>query len=457
MRIRKIDIVRMVLELSATAILLYFFPFTIERKIKMFLLFVFNQLVCGKYQNTTLLIYDELQQSIKAYAGFLFTAVISVHFRAPDSGMEILLILLFTVIDFICTLIIMRYAHILLYNSCSKKVLVIGAGKTAKKLDLVTLANRFSLMNIKGFVNLNDSEDYPNVHQEIIEQRAPVIPASEMDAFIRDNKIEEVLVAIPEMDPHDLKRLTRRLGELVDCVRFLPNAEETINYASHIVDFDGLLMISTTQGHMSRFDHFLKRSIDIVGGLAGCLILLPLIVYVWFFNRKSGDKDPIFFTQNRIGKNGREFKVLKFRTMVPGAEKILEDLLAKDKVLREEYEVNKKLQNDPRITKAGKFLREKSLDEFPQFINVLKGEMSLIGPRPYLPQEKEDMGSCYNAIVAVRPGVTGMWQTHGRSAVDFERRLELDEWYYRNWSIWLDLTILIKTVQTMILGDDNAV
>lgn len=142
--------------------------------------------------------------------------------------------------------------------------------------------------------------------------------------------------------------------------------------------------------------------------------------------------------------------------MIPNAEKVLEELMAKDPAIREEYEKNKKLQHDPRITKAGKFLREKSLDEFPQFINVLKGDMSLIGPRPYLPREVKDMGDYYDAIVSSAPGITGMWQTHGRSAVSFEQRLQLDEFYFRNWSLWLDLTLLVKTIQNMFYGD-NAV
>ena len=106
----------------------------------------------------------------------------------------------------------------------------------------------------------------------------------------------------------------------------------------------------------------------------------------------------------------------------------------------------------PRITSAGKFLREKSLDEFPQFINVLLGQMSLIGPRPYLPREKEDMGQYYDDVVACKPGITGMWQSHGRSDVDFDHRLVLDEYYYRNWSFWLDVTLLFKTVKQVLYG-----
>ena len=167
---------------------------------------------------------------------------------------------------------------------------------------------------------------------------------------------------------------------------------------------------------------------------------------------KNGDKGPIFFTQDRIGKDGKLFKIYKYRTMVLGADKILEKLMAEDPAIREEYTINKKLENDPRITKVGKFLREKSLDEFPQFINVIKGEMSVVGPRPYLPREKKDMGENYKYIVAMKPGLSGMWQTHGRSDVNFEERTILDNYYSHNWNVWLDLTIIYRTISIVLHG-----
>ena len=142
--------------------------------------------------------------------------------------------------------------------------------------------------------------------------------------------------------------------------------------------------------------------------------------------------------------------------MVENAEAKLEELMRTDPAIREEYLTNKKLVNDPRITKAGKFLRRTSLDEFPQFINVIKGEMSLIGPRPYLPREKEDMGDFYHTIIQMKPGLTGMWQTHGRSDTDFVTRLSLDDYYFRNYSLWLDITILIRTVKTILGGKDES-
>ena len=146
----------------------------------------------------------------------------------------------------------------------------------------------------------------------------------------------------------------------------------------------------------------------------------------------------------------KEIKIYKYRSMVTGADKILEDMMARDEKIREEYEKNKKLKNDPRITKIGEFLRRTSLNEFPQFINVFKGEMSFVGPRPYLPRVKKIWVNIMRKESKSKPGITGMWQTHGRSDTDFEERLELDEYYYRNWSLWLDVVIMIKTLKDVL-------
>ena len=152
------------------------------------------------------------------------------------------------------------------------------------------------------------------------------------------------------------------------------------------------------------------RALDILGGLVGCMCVIPIMLAVMINNLKDGDFGPIFFKQERIGKNGKLFKMYKFRTMVKDADKKLEELLKTDEVARKEYKKYKKLKNDPRVTKFGAFLRKTSLDEFPQFLNVLKGDMTLVGPRPYLPREKEDMGEYYDYIIQHKPGITGYWQ-----------------------------------------------
>ena len=169
----------------------------------------------------------------------------------------------------------------------------------------------------------------------------------------------------------------------------------------------------------------------------------------------TGDFNSIFLVQKRIGQYGKEFNFYKFRSMVPNAEDMLIKILSENKDLAREYKINKKLKDDPRITKMGRILRKTSLDELPQVINVLKGEMSIIGNRPYLPREKEDMGEHFGNIVKTKPGITGYWQVSGRSDTTFEKRLELEEEYSQYASFKMDAKIFFKTFQ-VVLGTKGA-
>lgn len=200
-----------------------------------------------------------------------------------------------------------------------------------------------------------------------------------------------------------------------------------------------------------------KRVIDIFAGVAGMCILIPLTIILYIVKILDKDDGPLFFSQDRIGKDGKLFKMYKFRTMIVGADAVLEKILKEDAEARKEYEKNKKLKDDPRITKIGKFLRSTSLDEFPQFINVLKGDMSLVGPRPYLPREEEDMGYYYYYITKCKPGITGLWQVSGRSELCFDECLELDLEYYReDAGVLSDLGLAAKTVVKTIKKEGAA-
>lgn len=199
---------------------------------------------------------------------------------------------------------------------------------------------------------------------------------------------------------------------------------------------------------------FLKRAIDITASATALLLLSPVFLATSLAIRKDSD-GPAMFTQKRIGKDGKLFEIYKFRTMVPDADKKLFELLEQDEKAREEYKINKKLKDDPRITKVGNFLRKTSIDELPQLINVLKGDMSLVGPRPYLPREIDDMGSYYDTIVESKPGITGLWQVSGRSNTTFEDRLEFDMEYTENKGLFYDMGLLTKTVG-VVLGKDGA-
>ena len=206
-----------------------------------------------------------------------------------------------------------------------------------------------------------------------------------------------------------------------------------------------------TMGYVSRIiTLFFKRIIDIIGAIVGIAILIPLTVVVFIGNRLCKDKGPLFYSHERIGKDGKHFKMYKFRSMVVGADEILKTMLENDEELRKEFEETRKLRNDPRITKMGNILRKTSLDEFPQFINVLKGEMSLVGPRAVIDGEIELFGEHKEEVLSVKPGVTGYWAANGRSDTSYDERVEMETFYANNMSLPLDVEILAKTVISVV-------
>jgi len=202
---------------------------------------------------------------------------------------------------------------------------------------------------------------------------------------------------------------------------------------------------------------FVKRFIDILAGLVGVILLIPLTIVLGIIRIIKKENDgPLFYEQLRIGKNGKQFRMYKYRSMCMNADERLKEHLEENEEARKEYKKYKKLKNDPRITKLGKVLRATSLDEFPQLINVLIGNMSLVGPRPYLPREQKEMGDYYSGIIKVKPGITGPWQIRGRSKITFEDRLKLDLEYVNKCCIKEDIKILWKTF-AKVLKKDGAI
>ena len=192
----------------------------------------------------------------------------------------------------------------------------------------------------------------------------------------------------------------------------------------------------------------LKRTMDVTLSLLGMITLFPLFVIIAVWTKVTAP-GPLFFGHERIGKHGRRFKAWKFRTMVVNSQAILEKTLAENPKMREEWEATYKLQNDPRITGPGHFLRKSSLDELPQLWNVLKGEMSLVGPRPIVVGEVDRYKTTFKNYLRVTPGVTGFWQISGRNLTTYDQRVEMDDYYVMNWSIWFDLYILVRTIKTV--------
>lgn len=196
----------------------------------------------------------------------------------------------------------------------------------------------------------------------------------------------------------------------------------------------------------------IKRFFDIICSIIGLIFIIPLIILVKIIYMFSGDFEKIFFVHKRIGKNGKEFRMYKFRTMVPNAEEILKEML-KDEKYKEEWEENHKFEKDPRITKIGGILRRTSLDEIPQVLNILKGDMSIIGPRPMIQEEVDDYGKNKYKLLSMRPGLTGWWACNGRSCTSNRQRKKLELYYIENCSIFLDIKIIFKTVIAVLKRD----
>ncbi|MGC8926630.1 MAG: sugar transferase [Myxococcota bacterium] len=214
--------------------------------------------------------------------------------------------------------------------------------------------------------------------------------------------------------------------------------------------FNEQLMIIKIKNRLKNpFYRAVKRIFDIVVGSALLFLSLPLMFIIGILV-KIDSEGPIIYKHRRIGYKGKEFKCLKFRTMVDGADKMLNRILEENPRMKEEWDKFKKIPDDPRVTRIGRFLRKTSLDELPQLINVIIGDMSLVGPRPVLYEELELFKEGSDYYLEVKPGITGLWQISGRSDIDFQRRVELESWYVKNYSLWLDITVIIRTIKVVL-------
>ena len=411
-----------------------------------FFIYLILNLTKNMYSFKTILIWEELRKQLRVHTEYLIVMLINdiAFWGVKYIPVHLVIGVTFTFFN----ILIIKFIRRQFIGLLEKRLLIIGVGNTARELTKIIKENSFTMYNLLGYISANNLF---GVHQEVCIDKDSILGTyEEIEQLISDKRINEVIIAMPLADNNQMFEIINNLDGKVNKVKFVPELNGVYTFNSEIEDYDGTMLVSAQINYVRGLSRFLKRVMDIGIGIVGVLSLILLTILVWIKTDNEERKQGLFFTQDRIGKDGKNIKIYKYRSMVTGADKILEEMMAKDEKIREEYEKNKKLKDDPRITKVGDFLRKTSLDEFPQFINVLKGEMSFVGPRPYLPREKKDMGEYYEKIIKSKPGITGMWQTHGRSETDFEERLELDEYYYRNWSLWLDIVIIIKTIKNVI-------
>jgi Undecaprenyl-phosphate galactose phosphotransferase WbaP len=322
---------------------------------------------------------------------------------------------------------------------------VYGGGRVGR-----LVADRLLNSTKKGYTPVLILDDDPAVGEEY--RGIPVIHDTSLGPeIVKRFNIKVAIVAMPSLDQ---KSLTRLLNYSVSAFRyniFIPEFFGITNIWMSVRDFDGVLGLATSHKLKMFWNLGIKRFLDLAIVGIGGLILLPLLLII-ALAVKISSPGPVLYGHTRLGLGGRHFTAYKFRSMVNDADAQLENLLASDPEARAEWEAHHKLHRDPRITGIGKFLRRTSFDEFPQLINILKGDMSLVGPRPIVDDEVEKYGEDYERIFSVKPGLTGLWQVSGRSDTNYAERVAFDTYYLQSWSVWLDLWVLYKTVGVVIRG-----
>ena len=276
--------------------------------------------------------------------------------------------------------------------------------------------------------------------------------------YIKPNSNEEPSTVFINSKEDDVKTLKSIISSQIKKrheVIFIPLIDDYDLTHSHIYELSNTRtnLIVFKNRLKSRYRLIFKRSSDLLLSLIIFPFLVPIILFIAYKIKRTEPKGTVFFKQERLGRQGSIFTCYKFRTMYEDSGDILQTHLKQNPNEVIYYEKYHKYKNDPRITQIGHFLRRTSLDELPQILNVFKYEMSFIGPRPYMLDEKHKIGKNKDTILSVKPGITGLWQVSGRSDVDFQSRVELDIWYIRNWNLWMDLVILIKTIKTVLFRD----
>ncbi|MEO0224378.1 MAG: exopolysaccharide biosynthesis polyprenyl glycosylphosphotransferase [candidate division WOR-3 bacterium] len=264
-----------------------------------------------------------------------------------------------------------------------------------------------------------------------------------------ENLADDIILLNPSIDLKEISKLFRKYKNVK--FAFAESGIPLLNIQIENIFTQPLSFVSVRNNLLSKNMLITKRIFDIVFSLTLIILLLPIIIITAILIKLTS-KGPIFYVQERPGRFGKMIKIYKFRTMYVDAEKKLEEILKNNEELREEFRKYRKLKNDPRITPIGKILRKFSIDEIPQLFNVLKGDMSIVGPRPYQIDEINYMGEYKDIVLSVRPGLTGLWQISGRNDLSFSAKLKIETWYVLNWNLWLDLFIIIRTIPAVISG-----
>jgi len=324
---------------------------------------------------------------------------------------------------------------------------IVGANPEGIAIAEQLISSSATGVNIIGFL-----DDTISPGEEVLPGLVVHGPTNRAETLVQRFGIERLVVATSGIHRENMVDLFRRFVNSSDVTMWLSSGMyEILTTGVQIQDVGSVPMVSVNRVRLTGINIVLKALIDYLGAIVGLLLLSPLFIFIAIV-MKFTDPGPIVYRRRVVGVGGKEFDAFKFRTMVVNSKEVLEELLARDPKAREEYDKYYKLKDDPRITKIGAFLRKTSIDELPQLINVLRGEMSIVGPRMITMEEVEKYGKWGLNLHTVKPGITGLWQITGRSELTYEERVRLDMNYIRNYSIWIDLQIVIQTIPAVLMS-----
>lgn len=385
--------------------------------------------------------WETMQRTFYAVLYSEIFCIIALYVFKSSSYLSRSYIVIFFVISFL-SLYLFRQ---LLVKTCNRlnilktPVIFVGNGKATE--DIIYFTNHNNCFGIKVADIIEEIEDINQLRENIINK-------------IRQLKVKTVIIAIPNLEKNKLLDLVEDIQPLVRNLMFVPNTigVPVINLEIKKLYESNMLLLSIRNNLVKKTNRRIKRIFDIVFSLIVMIIIIPVSVMIMILIMIESPGAAPIFKHYRVGKEGKLFPCYKFRSMIPNAQEKLQEYLKSNPEARKEWNTYFKLKDDPRITKIGRFIRKTSIDELPQFINVLKGEMSWVGPRPIIEDEIHYYGKYIKDYYSVLPGITGMWQVNGRSDTGYKERVSLDVWYVRNWSIWIDIALICKTIKAVFCG-----
>jgi len=322
-----------------------------------------------------------------------------------------------------------------------KRAVIAGETDIGHRLERWMNENPWSGTKILGY--------FDDSYSKTVKSNLCLGSLDELPEYVHNNTVDVVYIALPMKEENKIKELLVRLSNLTCSTYLIPNISFPFKKYYDITYLGGMPVFSIGNSRIHGINALLKRAEDIILGTVFLLLSSPVMLVI-AVAIKLTDGSPIIFIHERIGFKGIPFKMYKFRTMIPNANEILNEMLHNNTQYKQEFIKNFKLKNDPRIIpRVGTILRKTNMDELPQFFNVLKGDMSIVGPRPIVHDEISKYGERYTDLISVKPGITGLWQVSGRNDLEYSERVLLDMEYIAKQSIWLDLKIILRTIKTI--------